>query len=60
MGIVDATGRVIARIGDDVQFSAFSIDYDQAMRHGGLDKITPACTGPYWAVEEDFAATETR
>ena len=60
VGIVDATGRVIARIGDDVQFSAFSIDYDQAMRHGGLEKITPACTGPYWAVEEDFAATETR
>ena len=60
VGIVDVTEHVVARIGDEVQFSAFDLSYQQAMEHGGLEKITPACTGSLWAVEEDFAATETR
>ena len=60
VGIVGATEHVVARIGDEVQFSAFDLSYQQAMEHGGLEKITPACTGSLWAVEEDFAATETR
>ena len=56
VGIVDATGRVVARVGDEVQFSAFAISYQQAMEHGGLEGITPACSGPYWAVGEEFTA----
>ncbi len=55
-GIVDASGRVVARVGDEVQFRANSITYEQAMNHSGLREITPACWGPYWAVGEDFAA----
>ena len=57
VGIVDATGRVVARVGDEVQFSAFAISYKQAMEHGGLEEITPACSSPYWAVGEEFAAS---
>ena len=57
VGIVDATGRVVARIGDEVQFSAFDLSYQQAMEHGGLDEISPACAAPYWAVSEEFTAS---
>ena len=56
IGIVDATGRVVARIGDEVQFSAFDLSYQQAMEHGGLEEISPACSAPYWAVGEEFTA----
>ena len=57
--VIDATGRVVARVGDEVEVSAFNVTYDQAIKHGGLEKITPACSAPYWAVGGDFAATET-
>ena len=57
VGIVDAGGRVVARVGDEVQFSALDLSYQQAMEHGGLDEITPACSSPYWAVGEEFTAT---
>ena len=56
VGIVDAGGRVVARVGDEVQFSAFDLSYQQAMEHGGLHEITPACSSPYWAAGEDFTA----
>ena len=55
-GIVDATGRVVARVGDEIQFSAVSVSYQEAMDHSGLREITPACSGPYWVVGDDFAA----
>ncbi len=55
-GIVDATGRTVARVGDEVQFSAVSISYQEALEHGGLEEITPACSGPGWVVGDDFAA----
>ena len=53
--ILDATGRVVAHIGGEVQFSAFDLTYEQAMDHGGLEDISPACAGPYWAVGEEFS-----
>ena len=56
VGIVDAPGHVVARVGDEVQFSAFALSYQQAMEHGGLDQISPACSSPYWAVGEEFTA----
>ena len=59
VGIVDATGRVVGHVGDEVQFSAFDLSYQQAMEHGGLDKISPACSAPYWAVAEEFTAPAT-
>ena len=55
-GIVDASGRVVVRAGDDIQFSAVSISYQEAMDHSGLREISPACTGGYWVVGDDFAA----
>ena len=58
--VVNSTGRVVARVGDRVQFSAFDITYNQAIEHGGLEEITPACSAPYWAVGDDFRAAETR
>ena len=57
VGIVDATGRIVARIGDEVRFSALDLSYQQAIEHGGLEEISPACCGPYWAVGEDFTAS---
>ena len=56
VAIFDASGRVVARIGDEVQFSALDLSYQQALEHGGLEEITPACSGPYWAVGEEFTA----
>ena len=57
VGIVDATGRIVARVGDVVQFSRLSLSYQQATEHGGLADILPACWGSYWAVGEDFTAS---
>ena len=54
--IVDAAGRVVARNGDEIQFSALNLTYQQAVEHGGLAEILPACSGAYWAVGEEFAA----
>ena len=55
-GIVDATGRVVASVGDEIQFNAVSVSYREAMDHSGLKEITPACSGGYWVVGDDFAA----
>ena len=57
VGIVDAAGRIVARVGDEVQFSGLSLSYQQATEHGGLEDILPACWGAYWAVGEDFTAS---
>ena len=59
VGIADATGRVVAHVGDEIQFSAVSVSYQQAMEHGGLKEITPACSGGYWVVGEEFTAAPT-
>ena len=56
VGIVDGAGSVVARVGDEVEFDAFNLTYAEAKEHGGLAEITPACSGPYWAVGETFAA----
>ena len=55
-GIVDPAGQVVARVGDEVQFSAVSISYQEAIEHSGLREISPACSGGYWVVGEEFAA----
>ena len=52
--IIDATERVVAQVGDKVEFTAFELTDQQAVEHGELDKISPACLGPYWAVDQDF------
>ena len=57
--VLDATGRVVARVGEMVQVNAFNVTYGQATKHGGLEEITPACSAPYWAVEEVLTATKT-
>lgn len=56
-GIVDASGRVVARVGDEVQFGAVSVSYQDAMEHSGLREILPACAGDYLVVKEEFAST---
>ena len=58
--VLDATGRIVARVGDEVQVNAINVTYGQAIKHGGLEEITPGCWAPYWAVEEIFAATKTQ
>ena len=54
--VVDVTGRVVARVGDEVQFSAVAVTYEEAMDHSGKRAISSACSGGYWVVGEDFAA----
>ena len=58
--ILDATGRVVARVGDEVQVNVFDVTHGQAIQHGGLEEITPVCSGGYWAVEEILTATKTQ
>lgn len=58
--IVDSMGRAVARVGDQVQFSAFSVPYGWALKYGGVEEITLFCDGSYWAVGDDFRAAETR
>ena len=58
--IADSTGRVIARVGDQVQFSAFGVPHGWALRHGGVEEITLFCDGSYWAVGNDFRAVDPR
>ena len=50
--VLDTARRVVARVGDEVEINAFNVTYGQATKHGGLEEITPACSGGYWAVEE--------
>ena len=54
--IVDESGRVVARVGDEIDFSAVAVTYEDAMDHSGLREISPACVGGYWVVGDDFAA----
>ena len=56
VGIVDASGRVVARVGDDVQFSAVSISRQEAIDHTGFREMWPACPGGHLVVGDDFAA----
>ena len=60
IGILDNNGREVAKVGDEIQLTAFDLTYEQAVNHGGLDQISPACSGPYWAVGEDFAASTSQ
>ncbi len=55
-GIVDASGRVVARAGDEIQYSAVPVTYEEAMGHSGLRDISPVCSGGYWVVGDDIAA----
>ena len=59
VGIVDGAGNVVARVGDEVEFDAFNLTYQEAKEHGGLAEITPACSGPYWAIGEKSTAVST-
>ena len=58
--IVDSTGRAVARVGDQVQFSAFGVPSGWAFKHGGVEEIRHFCDGSYWAVGDDFRTAETR
>ena len=54
--IVDKAGRVVALVGDEVQFSAVAVSYREALEHKGFREISPACSGPYWVVGDDFVS----
>ena len=56
--VLDGAGQAVARVGDLVELKAFNVTYDQAKKHGGLDKLSPVCSGGL-AVEEIFTATKT-
>ena len=45
VGIVDATGRVVARVGDEIQFGAVSVSYQKGQDHGGMREISTGLLG---------------
>ena len=57
--VLDKAGRVLARVGDEVELNAFRVTYDQARKFTGLNEIRTVCGGPYWVVEEITTADKT-
>ena len=57
-GIVDASGRVVARVGDEIQVSAVAVTREEAVDHSGYREVSPDCGGGLWFVGEDFGAVE--
>ena len=55
-GVVDETGRVVARVGEEIEFGAVAVTYEEAMEQSGLRDVSPACSGGYWVVGGDLAA----
>ncbi len=55
-GIVDASGRVVARLGDEIQLSAVAVTREEAVEHSGFREISPDCSGGLWFVGEDIVA----
>ena len=57
--VLDKAGRVVARRwATRFRSTPSDVTYGQATKHGGLDKITPACSGGYWAVEQVIEPSE--
>ena len=52
-GIVDASGRVVARVGDEIQVSAVAVTREEAVEHSGYREISPDCGGGLWFVGDD-------
>ena len=54
--IVHPSGRVVARVGDEIQVSAVAVNREEAVEHSGYREVSPACGGGMWFVGEDIAA----
>ena len=54
--IVDATGRIVAHVGDDVRFSRAPASFDEARDRGWIHGLSEDCSGPYWLVADEVAA----
>ena len=54
--IVDATGRIVAHVGDDVRFSRTNVSFEQALDEGWIHGLSEDCPGPYWLVADEVAA----
>ena len=54
--IVDATGRIVAHVGDDVRFSRTNVSFEQALDQEWIHGLSWDCSGPYWLVADEVAA----
>ena len=54
--IVDATGRIVAHVGDDVRFSRTNVSFEQALDQEWIHGLSGDCSGPYWLVADEVAA----
>ena len=54
--IVDATGRIVAHVGDDVRFSRTNVSFEQALDQEWIHGLSEDCSGPYWLVADEVAA----
>ena len=54
--IVHPSGRVVARVGDEIQVSAVAVNREEAVEHSGYREVSPDCGGGLWFVGEDIAA----
>ena len=56
VGIVDANGRVAARVGDHVRLTHATISYNEASDKGLVRGVTEDCEGPYYLVGDEITA----
>ena len=54
--IVDATGRIVSHVGDDVRFSRTNVSFEQALDQEWIQGFSGDCSGPYWLVADEVAA----
>ena len=57
--IVDATGRIVAHVGDDVRFSRTNVSFEQALDQEWINGLSGDCSGPYWLVADEVAAVSS-
>ena len=54
--IVDANGRIAARVGDHVRITSVAVSFQQALDQGLIHGLSEDCPGPYWLAGDEVAA----
>ena len=51
--VVDADGRIAARVGDHIRLTRATISYDEALNRGLISGRSEDCTGPYYLLGDE-------
>ena len=54
--VVDANGRIAARVGDHVRITYLSVSFQEARDQGLIHGLSEDCPGPYWLAGDEVAA----